>query len=105
MLATCVVTRSKGRLGKWWSIVPSALRSEEGPTMSDPYAETIVPVFTRAPFFEILAPEATGQKTWRWRFKAGNGEVLAQGEPQMSREACVAAIGRVKAGAATAEIR
>lgn len=72
--------------------------------MTDPYADTIVPVFTRAPYFELLAPEATGQKSWRWRFKAGNGEVLAQSEPQMSRDACLAAISRVKAGAATAEI-
>jgi len=72
--------------------------------MTDPYADTLVPSFSRAPFFEILAPEATGGKSWRWRFKAGNGEVLAQGEPQMSRDACLSAISRVKAGTATAEI-
>ena len=73
----------------WEAVVDhiQVLRSQEGPTMSDPYAETIVPAFTRAPYFEILAPDTTGQKSWRWRFKAGNGEVLAQGEPQMSRDA------------------
>lgn len=73
--------------------------------MTDPYADTLVPIFTQAPFFELLSPEATGQKTWRWRLKAGNGEVLAQGEPQMSRDGCLASISRVKAGAPTAEIR
>ncbi len=73
--------------------------------MSDPYADTIVPTFSRAPAFEILSPEKSRDKSWRWQLKAGNGELLATSEPFGSRTGCLDSISRVKASAAAAEIR
>lgn len=73
--------------------------------MTDPYADTIVPAFARAPYFEVLSPERTPDKSWRWRLKAGNGEILAQSEPHGSKNAALASIQHVKSGAPTAEVR
>lgn len=73
--------------------------------MTDPYADTIVPAFARAPYFEVLPPERTPDKTWRWRLKAGTGEILAQSEPHGSKDAALASIKNVKLGAPTAEVR
>ena len=73
--------------------------------MTDPYADTIIPAFASRPFFEILSPERTRDKAWRWQLKAGTGEIVAQGEPHHSKETCLASINRVKASAAGAEIR
>lgn len=73
--------------------------------MTDPYADTIVPAFARAPYFEVLPPDRTPDKTWRWRLKSGSGEILAQSEPHGSKDAAVASIKNVKTGAPTAEVR
>lgn len=73
--------------------------------MTDPYADTLIPTFNRAPFFELLSPEKSPDKTWRWQLKAGNGELLATSEPFGSRTGCLDSISKVKASAAVAEIR
>lgn len=73
--------------------------------MTDPYAETIVPGFARAPYFELLSPERTPDKTWRWRLKSGIGEILAQSEPHGTKDRALASIKGVKTAAATAEVR
>lgn len=51
--------------------------------------------------FEIYRQASTGifgaaQGTWRWRLKAGNGEIIASGEGYHNRADCMHAIGLVK---------
>ena len=39
-----------------------------------------------------LSALAIGGGEWRWRLKAGNGEIIAQGESYTSKENCLHAI-------------
>jgi uncharacterized protein YegP (UPF0339 family) len=73
--------------------------------MTDPYADTIVPMMRAAPYFELLPPDRTPDRTWRWRLTSGAGEILAHSEPHGTREAALAAIRLVKSGAPAAEVR
>jgi uncharacterized protein len=41
---------------------------------------------------------------WRFRLKAGNGQVIATGEGYASKSSCMAGIESVKANAAAAEV-
>lgn len=40
---------------------------------------------------------------WRWRLKANNGEIIAQGESYVNRSDCIAAINLVKSTNATTQ--
>ena len=42
-------------------------------------------------------------KDWRWHLKAGNGEIVAQGEGYVSKQGVLRGIGAVKRAAAIAD--
>jgi uncharacterized protein YegP (UPF0339 family) len=52
--------------------------------------------------FEIW--KSKNNNNWYWRFKAGNGEIVAGGEGYTTKQNCIHAIGLIQNGANTAKI-
>lgn len=51
-----------------------------------------------------LTALATDTGEWRWRLKAGNGEIIAQGEGYRNKQDCMHAIDLVRSTNATTAI-